>query len=390
MNLGMQTTLLLALLASTPAGLANSWDLEVGSEARWFPQASEARTLQGSYTARLTTHNKLAGSWQLRSEWFGRLDPTDRHRNQLDVKQLWLDGNWRGLEVGAGITQEFWGVTESHHLVNALNQIDAVADIDGEDYLGQPMIKTAYHWPTMELALYVLPYFRAREFHEHGERLGPPLQITSAEYESGAGAAHTDLALRWAAHTDRFDIGIGYFTGTDREPVLGPASISGQASLVPYYRQIEQLGLDLQITYDTWLLKLEALHREGYSEAFHAWILGVERTFFQVANTNLDMGLIIEKLRDQRPADAPRSVFDNDLFVGTRLAFNNAADTNLILGVYVDDERIYRMEVEHRLTNRWKLALTASSFDAPRPHLPLYTLRSDDYVSLSITRFFGS
>ena len=39
-----------------------------------------------------------------------------------------------------GIDKVFWGVIESRHLVDYINQTDGVEDVDGEDKLGQPMI----------------------------------------------------------------------------------------------------------------------------------------------------------------------------------------------------------------------------------------------------------
>ena len=40
-----------------------------------------------------------------------------------------------------GAAKVFWGTAESRHLVDIINQTDAVEDIDEEDKLGQPMVK---------------------------------------------------------------------------------------------------------------------------------------------------------------------------------------------------------------------------------------------------------
>ena len=43
-------------------------------------------------------------------------------------------------ETKIGVRKDFWGVTETVHRVDILNQTDSVDGFDGEDKLGQPMI----------------------------------------------------------------------------------------------------------------------------------------------------------------------------------------------------------------------------------------------------------
>ena len=73
-----------------------------------------------------------------------RLDQYDSQRSHGDIRELyWLNsaGNW---QFKAGISKVFWGVTESQHLVDVINQTDLVENIDGEDKLGQPMVQLSY------------------------------------------------------------------------------------------------------------------------------------------------------------------------------------------------------------------------------------------------------
>ena len=43
-----------------------------------------------------------------------------------------------------GVRRVFWGVAESNHLVDVINQTDAIENPDQEDKLGQPMLNLAY------------------------------------------------------------------------------------------------------------------------------------------------------------------------------------------------------------------------------------------------------
>ncbi len=73
---------------------------------------------------------------------FARLDSTDPERSHVDIREahyLHVLGDW---EWRVGVAKVFWGVTESQHLVDIINQTDLVENLDTEDKLGQPMIET--------------------------------------------------------------------------------------------------------------------------------------------------------------------------------------------------------------------------------------------------------
>jgi hypothetical protein len=130
---------------------------------------------------------------------FYRWDDKDKERTHGDIRQLDLtvaSGNW---EVQAGMSKVFWGVTESQHLVDIINQNDSVENLDGEDKLGQPMLRASHIMDNGSLSLYLLPYFRERTFAGVKGRLRTPLVIDTdqATYESNDEEEHVDYALRW-------------------------------------------------------------------------------------------------------------------------------------------------------------------------------------------------
>ena len=103
-----------------------------------------------------------------------RWDAHDGERTHFDVRELYWEtygGNW-GLRVGVG--KVFWGVVETQHLVDIVNQTDAVENPDGEDKLGQPMLNLSLirDWGTVDL--FVLPGFRERTFAGRVGRLRSP------------------------------------------------------------------------------------------------------------------------------------------------------------------------------------------------------------------------
>ncbi len=75
---------------------------------------------------------------------FVRVDACDDERTHFDLREAYwrtVQGDW---EVLAGFNRVFWGVTESRHLVDIINQTDLLEDIDEEDKLGQAMVNVGW------------------------------------------------------------------------------------------------------------------------------------------------------------------------------------------------------------------------------------------------------
>lgn len=322
---------------------------------------------------------------------FVRVDDTDEERTHADLRETYWAREGGKVDVLIGVNKVFWGVTESTHLVDIINQTDLVEDIDQEDKLGQPMINLARQQDWGLLNLYVLPYFRERTFPGPDGRFRPPLPVDSdnAVYESAARQSHTDVVFRYSHYFDAVDVGLYYFKGTSREPRLVVATDGTR--LIPHYDQINQMGLDLQYTKDEWLWKLEAIVRSGFQDSFAAAVGGFEYTFNGVAESAIDVGILGEYQYDNRAMSEPQTLADNDLFVGTRLAFNDAQDTAVLAGVVIDtqtSERFFNIEAERRFGSNVVLELRVRLITDSSPGEPSYAFSKDDYVQLQVSGFF--
>ena len=282
-------------------------------------------------------------------------------------------------------------MTESVHLVDVINQTDAVADVDGEQKLGQPMLNVATQRGWGLVSLYVLPLFRERTYAGSDGRLRTPLPVDSdaAVYESSAGDSHVDFALRYSHYIGSVDIGLSLFSGTSREPRLIPGA--GGEKLVPYYDQIDQFGLDLQYTGDAWLWKLEAILRNGYADTYAAAVGGFEYTFYQLGDSAADLGVLLEYQFDGRDAREPVSLADNDVFAGARLALNDTQDTAVLAGVGYDidtGETFVNIEADRRFGQSTVIEFRTRLFSGAGRSNPGYTIASDDYVEVTLSRYF--
>ncbi len=385
----------------------------------WVASAAQAVDLSGymGYQGRYFLHDTLmpgqsAGAqhalilepefqydWNNRRDQFtfvpyARLGEDDAKRNHFDIRELnWLHDAYP-YEVRVGIIKDFWGVTESNHLIDIINQTDAIENTDGEDKLGQPAVQVAYQADWGTLRGYLMPFFRERTYPGVNGRFRAPIVVDrkQTEYEHDLGRMHPDIALRYSHYIGDWDFGVSHFHGTSREPLLIPRlNASGEPVLSPYYQIIDQTAIDVQATKDAWLWKLEAMTRSGQGDRFYAAAFGLEYTFYDIKRTGIDFGVIAEYSHDTRTNFAPQTILDDDIFVGGRVTWNDIQDTSLLAGAIIDrdtKERYVSAEFERRLGQNYKLELESRFFIGAPINSVGYFSRSDDYVQLSLSRYF--
>lgn len=325
---------------------------------------------------------------------FLRLDAHDDNRTHGDLREAKWEHFGDGYDLIVGADKVFWGVAESNHLVDIINQTDLVENPNGEEKLGQPMVQLAFNQEWGTVTGFIMPYFRERTFADHDARLSAGLPISDdATYDANAKEFNPDLALRWSHAIGDFDIGAAYFHGTSRDPRFILDDSSGAAELVPHYDLIDQVSLDLQYTMEAWLWKLEAMGRGGHGTFFGATVAGFEYTIFQIFEKPYDLGLLAEYHYDGRDTDgsAPLTPFDDDIFLGARFTLNDAQDTSLLAGGIFDRNTgttLASVEAERRFGDSWKVEVEAQFFVNVDAGDPLYAVRRDDVITLRVARYF--
>jgi hypothetical protein len=389
---------LIAGVASFVEASEGEWDLSaaVGAEFRWFPEDPQFPSQFEGVQPSLQLVPEVTWESEGRRHEFAvtaflRVDGRDDERTHFDLREAYYRHVGSRWEVLAGVGRVFWGVTESRHLVDVINQDDFVEDIDREDKLGQPMINFGLQPDWGRIDVFALVGFRQPTFPGVEGRLRFPLPVDSdaAIWESAAEDRRVDFAARYSHFVGDWDFGMYVFKGTGREPRLQFDFEDGHA--IPHYDVILQGGTDVQYTKGAWLSKLEAIVREGQGKTFAAGVAGVEYSFYQAFGSSIDVGLLFEYLYDGRDETAPLTVFDDDLFFGSRLGFNDTQDTALLLGTVIDrndGSTSGRLELERRITPRLLLEVESRWFTRVEPPNPLTVFERDSFVTVRLTTFF--
>ncbi|MEM6490377.1 MAG: hypothetical protein AAF684_00510 [Pseudomonadota bacterium] len=338
-----------------------------------------------------------AGDFRFTLVPFARWDSIEKGayggRTRADLREANIFYQSADWDLTVGLAKVFWGRAESENIVDIVNQTDFAEDSDGDEKLGQPMVQFNYLTDIGQVGLFVMPGFRDRTFVDGRNRNGfaLPVDADDPDFEAGAGRWHPDLAFAYSHFIDEFDFRVSHFYGHSREPRLVQTPGADGPKLVPAYDLIHQTGVDGQATLGPALWKLEAIHRRGQGDPFFATVAGVEYTLFSFADGRGDLGLIAEHLYDGRDDDAPTTIFDNDLFLGARYAFNDVSDTEILGGGVVDLENgatALSLEFETRLFDNWSIEADARGFVAIPDDDPLSASERDSVLQIRLNRFF--
>ena len=396
-NLVLAAILLLnirGIYAQEKSALSHDFELEVEGEYSYFYN-------DGLFSDQENHFPSIAFRPEYTVEWnkgyesinftgFFRFDRDDK-RTHWDIRELYYQkakGNW---ELSIGLKKVYWGVTESNHLVDVINQTDQVESFDGEEKLGQPMVQFTYTTDSFgSFDFFYLPYHRKRTFAGRKGRLRFPVVIDKDDlaYESGAEQWRQDLAVRWSHFFGAFDLGISHFYGNGREPLF---TFDNLGNINAFYPVINQTGIDLQITHNAYLWKLESIYRSANAQDFFALVAGLEYTFSNIDGNGLDIGLIGEYLYDDRDALSLNGL-QNDLFFGSRIAFNDVKDTSILVGGITDLESsstIFSIEASRRIGETWKAEIEARIFsNIDANEFILSNFQNDSFLRFSISKYF--
>lgn len=387
---------LFAMISSSALASDFSFTPSVTTEFRYFPE-SPAYDGQLEYF-QPSVYFSGEGRWiskdrkkRLQFEPFLRVDLQDDERSHFDIRELNYSQRFSNFDLLIGNAQIFWGVAESRNVVDVINQFDEVENSDETDKLGQPLIRFGKFTDIGRFEVYYLPYFRERTFPGgDGRQRGPlTVDLDNAEYDEGREEWAGDFALRYQHQIDQFDIGIHVFTGTARAPFL--KSNGEGTSHIPIYQKLTQGGVDIQRTWDAWLLKLEVVIADQSGDNFTSNVFGLEYTFFDFSNSGIDIGILFEGLYDNRDENKTAStLFENDIFVGTRFTWNDFQESELLLGAIIDwktGSMFSSIEYERRIGENMKFEVEAQYFLAEDSE-PLAQFERDSNLTLKLTRYY--
>jgi len=384
------------VLLTTSTGVFAEWDTRgnVSLQLQAFPNDAQHKADQKgnlSLSGEVEFYRTIGDNGSLTITPFARIDQHDKQRTHADLREFIYSHAGNGWEAKVGIGKVFWGVAESTNLVDVINQFDSVENDDASAKLGQPVINLLVSRDWGYIDLYVLPGFRERTFPGIDGRPRPPMviDVDNSLFESSDEERHIDFAARISGSVDQWDWGGHIFHGTARAPLFRLNRASN--SVVPFYYQNTQAGIDIQATLESWLLKAELIYQSGDEIKDHAALVsGFEYSFYDIRGTGADLGIVTEWLYDERrdQADLP---FQNDALIGLRLALNDEQSLAGLLGIITDLDgggQLLTLEASRRFGSNIKARLLMTLFQNIDDDATFSGFENEDNLQLDMAYFF--
>ncbi len=375
--------LILTLPAAPAWGAAQQWEGTITFEGRGFTAPGSLSSAEPTLTVQVRNEALFGWSSSSVGVWL-RVDPLNRDRIRIDARDISWYGAAGDLDLAVGFRRVFWGVLESAHLVDVVNQRDPDMRWPGHQTLSQPMVGATWSSGRSALEIYLLPWTRPRPFAGRRGRLwsNHPVDGSIYRYSESSLLRHLSWAARWSISAAAWDVGITYFGGTSRDPRFEP---SGPAhaphSLIPTYDRVHQFGGDVQYTGSSWLWKFEVITTDPASQRYLALGSGMEYAPVDY------LSLFLEVLWDSRGTLATTSL-EHDAFAGVRLLFQ---DGSVVGGTSIDLESgnvIGSVQATRRFGGNLAAAIEIRWFAGRELREPRHALLEETSISLFLQRYF--
>ncbi len=421
------TRLALAVAAATMLPAAQSvaqegvtFNGEVELSGRYYPQAGflPGQTSQGLAPI-------VGGSLGARKRFdsgsavfeFSGLYNAETGEGYADIPRGYYQYFGDGYDFLVGSNIVYWGVSESHHVVDSVNQrytIDQTVDYIS---LGQPMLNFNLSLGlNSTLSVYGLVYFRDRDQPNAETRFRSPILMSNndAVYEEGNGR-NLDFAARFRTSQNILwggvDFALSYFDGTNRAPssmpnacltaggrfigetACGNLIIGNPQSVffVPYYSKLRRYGVEFVYSNGDLQLTFEGALSNAIGETYYSAIGGAQYSFGGIGPNGDTLVVVGEYLYDDRSIIQPANIYDDDVFLGFAYSGNDVAGTNVRGGVYYDvkkDAQIYTVSYSRRINDAIRLEVAGFSVNAAGTNDPLTVAQDDGFVEVSLSYFF--
>lgn len=372
-----------------------------------------------------------------------RVDRKDAGRNFVTIEDGYF--STRLFESGdimllGGYKIFNWTATEAFHPADQVNSRNYDGELENLEKKGELTVEMEFPLNEGTFSLYFFPRFEEPQLPSKSSRLGGAgVDIGRAVVLDGDDAQTNDywvpqFGARVVQYLSWADFSFFALRHINRNyPILGtqdyeyvpiffsefllPLSLDVQ----PYYVPSWQLGGTAQILLNPFIVKIEAAHYMYDSHkpifdlarfALDQNISDDEKLRKKEDHTEVAVGLEygfdhdsgaesmifieavslfgLEKEERQRAA-----IFQRDLFLGYRYAFNDVSGRELLLSAIADlersNERLYNITFSQRLGNLWRVRSALRVYDADQKEsIPqgLELLDKSSGLSIVLTRFF--
>ncbi len=363
---------------------------------------------------------------------FARSDARDSDRDFMAFEDVYVssrfgeDDSWKVL---AGYKLFNWTATEAIHPADVVNSRNYDSDLEYFEKLGELTLEVNKEFEWGDVSFFLWPRFENPKFPGSKSRLGfgtaidRPQMIDGTDVKDNQWVAQGGARLRYLMddgdlsfhvihHVDRNQPLTGT-TNTTINPLTGaviPVDINKmRTSPTPYYFKKTQVGGTLQYALSNILIKFEGAYRIFQKDLQVYTASGLQKPVdhgdlafgleynlpeWSLGETSLfvEGGGIVGTTKEER---ARLSIFQRDVLIGMRHAFNDVMGKEVLLMWVHDIERanedLVTFSYSQRLSDLWKISTGARIYSAPKKGavpVGLEVLNNAHHAYLNLVRFF--
>lgn len=403
---------------------------EIKAELRQFKDDEVNKTVDKAIAGKFRAELKYSGeNYNANFRGYALVDTEDNDRNTTTIEDLYFTyffNEDETVSLTAGYKIFNWSATEAFHPADVINSRNLDSNIESLDKIGEPHIEGYFETSIGSFSLFYFPYAINPKYPGKNSRLGvgkdirAPIWVTS-NTKSTPKNWHHQGALRFSKTIGSGDLTLHAIHHMNRmNPIVGLdityKEIMGFSAPVridytPYFFKALQLGGTYQHAIEGgWLIKAEGAFRDFYhnevniqtprgyrSPKDHGLLaLGVE--YVMSHDIGYESNLVLEAqsvLGQGRSTRSELSLFQRDIMLGYRLAFNDTMGKELFVSLIKDIERknetLYNFYYTQRLSDDWKVKMGFRVYDAPMKGdypIGLEAYHNSHYVFLNLSRFF--
>lgn len=357
----------------------------------------------------------------------GRVDEKDSDRSLVIIEDGYLSmllGPEESWKILGGYKLFNWTATEAFHPADQINSRNYDSDVESLEKKGELTLELEKTLDNGSFALYFFPKFEEPVYPGAQSRLGFGAELQRPVWVDGGDATTNqtwgvqfggrfsftlldtaDLSFHFLHHMNRsFPV-----IGTHQFVLVGGSPTPTAFPTVPYYYRANQVGITGVLPIESFIFKLEAATRKFDNDLFVYTTRGLRRP---EDNTEVALGmewsiahesgaetyLFMEGQMMFGPEQSrieEMSLFQKDIFLGLRYAFNDVMGRELFFSFIFDVEReheyLFNLSYTQRLSDLWKIKTGIRYYDAPQKGstvtgLELYD--GDSYIYGTLTRYF--
>ena len=349
---------LAALNAPVAAGTTVEQRGEVTFEGSWYPRSAAFDGQENSFF-HVEVQPELS-VFDDNTEWIlqPRIIGGTAGVGVVDFREAHVASRIGEIDVLVGNTILFWGKVESYNPADVVNSLNYSRGLMRSEKLGAPIVRVSLPIGSGQLDLLTIDFVKniypSQSLREHvGTRIGKQVS-----FSGGASKSDIGHAARLSAYYGDVDLGLSWFRGIGNATRLMSQS---NGTLQPDYSRINQVALDIQYMHGDTAFKGEFIRRKGQYDRlgavkkYHAGVLGMEHSFYDIANSGSDLVLLTEYAFDSRNS-LSHSGFENDLTIGVSWLKNDINDTEMLALLTQDLEykaQLLTIRIDRRINDRF-------------------------------------